>query len=182
MANVKVVVSVPKTRRAFQKELDMAPFLGKQLREKISGESVGLAGYELELTGGSDKQGFPMRGDVSGTARKRALLSGGVGFHSERKGQRKRKSVRGNTVSEDIAQVNCKVVKEGAKGIPELWAVELKATKTEKKAAEKKAKAEALKATEAKAEKKEEKAEAKPEAPKAAEKPAEATAPRAEEQ
>ena len=179
MANVKVVVSVPKTRRAFQKEVDIAPFLGKLLREKIDGDSVGLAGYELELTGGSDKQGFPMRGDVSGTARKRALLSGGVGFHSERKGQRKRKSVRGNTVSEDIAQLNLKVVKEGAKSVPELWSVELKPTKTETKAAEKKAKA-----AEAKAEKKEEKAEAKAaekaaEAPKAEAKPVEAAAPAA---
>lgn len=146
MANVKVVVSVPETRRAFQKELDAAPFLGKQLGEKLAGEAVGLPGYELELTGGSDKQGFPMRPDVAGTARKRALLSGGVGFHAERKGQRKRKSVRGNTVSEDIAQVNLKVVKAGSKGVHELWGVELKPTKTESKAAEKKAKAAAASA------------------------------------
>ena len=135
MVNLKLVVSEPKTRRAFQKELDQAPLLGKKLGETLSGDSVGLHGYELQITGGSDKEGFPMRMDMPGIARKRALLSGGVGFRPLRKGQRKRKSVRGNTISESIVQVNAKVTKDGAKPIHELWGVQLKEPKKKGEAA-----------------------------------------------
>ncbi len=68
---------------------------------------VGLAG-KLKITGGSDKSGVPMRGDLHGMARKRVLLSKGVGLQDTEHGLRKRKLVRGNTVSDEIFQVNCK--------------------------------------------------------------------------
>lgn len=68
---------------------------------------AGLTG-KLKLTGGSDKSGVPMRNDVHGAARKRVLLSKGVGLQNAEVGQRKRKLMRGNTVSEEIYQVNCK--------------------------------------------------------------------------
>ena len=113
MANFKVVVSDPKSRKAYQKEVEQAGsgMLGKKVGEKLSGDSIGLQGYELEITGGSDKQGFPMRPDVDGIARKKILLTLPPGFHPGTKGERKRKSVRGNTVSAQTSQVNTKVVK-----------------------------------------------------------------------
>ena len=58
--------------------------------------------------GGSDKSGVPMRPDVHGPARKYVLLSKGVGLKDTEKGLRKRKLVRGNTISDEIYQLNCK--------------------------------------------------------------------------
>ena len=56
-----------------------------------------------------------MRADVHGTKRVRILLSGGPGIKIKKKGERRRKSIRGNQIAEDIAQINLKVVKEGEK-------------------------------------------------------------------
>ena len=61
-----------------------------------------------------------MKRDVPGPRRIRSLLSGGVGFKPTRKGQRRRKTVRGNTLSDDIVQVNTIVVKKGKKSITEI--------------------------------------------------------------
>jgi small subunit ribosomal protein S6e len=88
----------------------------------------------LKITGGSDKDGFPMHPDVEGIGRKRILLTGPPGFHPRLKGERRRKTVRGNTISEDIVQINCKIVKRGEKPIEELVPKKAKAEeKVEKK-------------------------------------------------
>ncbi len=121
---MKLVVSDPETGKSYQKELDknQAKVLyGMKIGDKIKGDQLGLAGYELVITGGSDKDGFPMRSDLHGTSRKRVLLSGGTGFHPKRKGERKRKTVRGNTIAEDIVQVNTKVIKAGAEKLDKLF-------------------------------------------------------------
>jgi len=121
----KLVVSDPKTKKSYQKEISQkeSGMLGRKIRDVVKGDSFGFPGYEFEITGGSDKQGFPMRQDIQGPARKRMLLTGGPGFHPERKGERKRTSVRGNTVSSDIAQVNTKIIKHGTKHIEELMGI-----------------------------------------------------------
>jgi len=126
MANFKVVVSDPKTKKAFQKEIDQGQsgLLGKKIGEKISGNNLGMPGYELEITGGSDNEGFPMRRDVDGTARKKILLSFPPGFHPKTKGQRKRKSIRGNTISQQISQVNLKVTAYGNKSLEHIFGTE----------------------------------------------------------
>src|SRR5205807_1669223 len=80
-----------------------------KLGEDLDGLYVGLPGYKLQITGGSDKDGFPMRHDLPGPRRKGLLVSGGVGFHPVRPGMRQEKSVRGNTRSPDILQVHLKV-------------------------------------------------------------------------
>ena len=118
----KLVVSDPKTRKSYQKEVGEEGLIGKKIGEKLSGPLAGLEGYELELTGGSDKDGFPMRKDVDGTARKKILISSPPGFHPGTPGVRKRKSVRGNTISEDIVQINTKVVKYGKKALDRVFA------------------------------------------------------------
>ncbi len=123
MPNFKIVIADPKTRKAYQKEIEQtrSGLLGKKIGDKISGSSIDLPGYEFEITGGSDRDGFPMRRDVEGTGRKRIVLAGPPGFHPRLKGQRKRKSVRGNTISPDIVQVNLKVVGYGQKSLDELF-------------------------------------------------------------
>lgn len=109
MANFKLTISDIKGK-SISKELkdsDANPFLGLQLGNETDASIAGLTG-KLKLTGGSDKSGVPMRVDVHGAARKRVLLVRGVGLQDAEYGQRKRKLMRGNTVSEEIYQLNCK--------------------------------------------------------------------------
>ena len=122
MADFKVVISDPKSKNSYQKELEQhqSQCLGKKINDKIKGDAFGLTGYELQITGGSDKDGFPMRSDMEGIGRKKILVTAGVGFHSKKKGERKRKSIRGNTISTAISQINTKVVTYGSKPIEKL--------------------------------------------------------------
>ena len=116
MAEFKLVISDPKVKRAYQVEVkspDADRMLGMKRGEKVHGEALNLAGFEFQITGGSDKQGFPMRKDVHGPRRTRALIGSGPGIRNAKKGERRRKTVRGNQISEDTAQINLKVVKEG---------------------------------------------------------------------
>lgn len=124
----KVVLSDPKTRKAYQKEVDEAAsgLVGKKLGENFKGDFLGLVGYELQVTGGSDKEGFPMRKDLEGPGRKRVLLSSGPGFYPKLKGQRRRRSIRGNTITNQISQINAKVITYGQKTIEELLGVKPK--------------------------------------------------------
>ena len=109
MANFKLTISDIKGK-SLSKELkdsDANPLLGLQLGNETDATVVGLTG-KLKLTGGSDKSGVPMRNDVHGAARKRVLLSKGVGLPDAKNGDRARKLIRGNTISEEIYQINCK--------------------------------------------------------------------------
>ncbi len=113
----KVVISDPETGRAYQKVISGAnanKLIGKEIGDVINGTLVELPpDYELQITGGTDKDGFPMRPDLPGGVRKRLLLSGGVGYRPKEKGVRKRKMVRGRVITRDIVQINMKVVKKG---------------------------------------------------------------------
>jgi small subunit ribosomal protein S6e len=115
---MKVVISMK--GKSFQKEVDDNIFYGKKIGDKIEGSVVGLDKFEIQITGGSDKQGFPMRKGVHGTIRKKLLLSGGVGYKPKRKGVKRRKSIRGETISEEIAQLNLKILKEGERKFDEI--------------------------------------------------------------
>ncbi|KAF5084004.1 30S ribosomal protein S6e [Methanobacterium aggregans] len=94
--------------------------IGLKIGDEFDASLVGLTGYKLKLTGGSDKNGFPMKKDVDGPRRMKSLLSGGIGFKPKRDGQRRRKTVRGNTVSDDIVQINTTIAEKGSKTIAEL--------------------------------------------------------------
>ena len=109
MANLKLTISDIKGKSVSKelKDSDANPLLGLQLGSEADASIVGLTG-KLKLTGGSDKSGVPMRTDVHGAARKRVLLVKGVGLQDVEYGQRKRKLMRGNIVSEEIYQLNCK--------------------------------------------------------------------------
>ena len=93
---------------------------GKKIGDTLKGDAFGFPGYEFEIRGGTDKDGFPMRGGLGGTARKKLLLSVGPGYKPKEAGIRRRKMLRGEVIDEDIAQVNVKVKKAGAKKIEEL--------------------------------------------------------------
>jgi len=132
MPDFKVVISL-KDGKSVQKEVKdphAKSLMGKKLGDKIKGDDIDLAGYEFQITGGSDYCGFPMRRDVSGTMRKKILAVGGVGIKGGQRGQLQRKTVCGNTVYAKTAQINVKVLKEGkAKLIEEKPAVEKKEEK-----------------------------------------------------
>jgi len=89
------------------KDNDANVLLGLQVGQETDASILGLQG-KIKITGGSDKSGVAMRGDVAGVPRKRVLLSKGVGLQDAKKGLRKRKLVRGNIISEEIYQINSK--------------------------------------------------------------------------
>jgi len=111
---MKIVVSDQKTGKAYMASPEQELFVGKKLGEIIKLDEIGLAGYEAKITGGSDKDGFPMNQSIVGPARKRILTSNAAGFKASKKGERKRISVRGNTISKDIVQVNVVITKVGS--------------------------------------------------------------------
>ena len=123
----KIVVST-REGKSYQIEKDVPTFIGMKIGQTFDGSLIGLNGYTLKITGGSDKEGFPMRRDLQGTHRKKILTIGGVGYKQKNKGVKRRKSVRGNRISEEVVQVNVKIEEQdkGAKKIEELLGVEKK--------------------------------------------------------
>ncbi len=85
------------------------PLLGLRIGDVFDATLIGLPG-KIKITGGSDRSGVPMRPDVHGAVKKYVLLTKGTGLRSVRKGERKRKLVRGNVISEDIYQINAVLI------------------------------------------------------------------------
>ena len=106
---------------------------GKNIGEIVDGIFVGLPGYKLKITGGSDRNGTPMRADLPGPKRKKLLLSEGLGFHEKYPGERKRVAVRGSTISGEIVQINLAIAEYGPKSIEELLAPAAEGAPAEKK-------------------------------------------------
>lgn len=116
----RIVVSDPEEGKAYQIEPEDSQFqslIGLRIGEQFDGEEIDLSGYKLKITGGSDEEGFPMRSDVRGEGRTRSLFGGGTGYNPDREGQRRRKTVRGNRVSDNIAQINVVIEERGDKSI-----------------------------------------------------------------
>ena len=136
MVSFKLCISDPSTGKTFQKEVkdSMArPFVGMNMGENLKGDGFELSGYEFQITGGSDYCGFPMRRGILGL-RKKIVIMGGVGFRGAQKGIKKRKTVCGHKIHEQISQVNLKVVKAGPKKLAEIFGVpDSKEEKTESK-------------------------------------------------
>ena len=118
MAKFKVIVSDPQSGTSKVVELEearAAPFIGRRLGETLDGSAVDLPAHTVQILGGSDKDGVPMRGNVHGGVRRRVVLSGGAGFSPKNSGERKRKTVRGNVITDEIVQINMKIVERPAK-------------------------------------------------------------------
>jgi small subunit ribosomal protein S6e len=129
----RVVVSDPKSGKAYQVELKdtgAGKLLGRRIGDKVEGDVLGLPGYSVLITGGSDREGFPMRTDLPGQRRRKILIAGGTGYHPEAEGKKKRKSVHGRDISADVGQINVKIVETGSKPVEELLGA---APKEEKK-------------------------------------------------
>jgi len=115
MAKLKIIVSDPETgtsKVVEPEETRAAPLIGRRIGEVIDGSVVDLQGHKVQIMGGSDKDGFPMRRDVHGGVRRRVILSGGVGFNPQNEGERRRKTVRGNVITDEIVQLNMKIVEK----------------------------------------------------------------------
>jgi len=115
LAKFKIIVSDPETGKSQSIEVEESqavPLIGRKIGEVIDGAAVKLSGYKLKITGGSDKDGFPIRPNIHGGVRVGAILSEGVGFHPSNKGERKRKTLRGNVITDSIVQVNMKVIEK----------------------------------------------------------------------
>ncbi|MGA2875341.1 MAG: 30S ribosomal protein S6e [Nitrososphaerales archaeon] len=113
MASFKIVVADPKTSKSQSMELkdqQAQPLLGLKIGDEVDGTLFGLQG-RVKITGGSDKAGFPMRADISGGVKKYVLMTKGIGFQKDAGGgKKKRKLVRGNTITDEIYQINAKSV------------------------------------------------------------------------
>jgi len=132
MADFKLCIS--ESGKTFQKEVkDADTLISKKIGDKIEGKIVGLEGFELEITGGSDKSGFPMRKGILGI-RKKLTLKGGVGISRKlRRGEKIRRTVCGHKINENISQINLKVTKSGSKKLEEIFNAEATDAKEEKK-------------------------------------------------
>jgi len=118
LAKFKIIISDPDSGTSKTVELEetrTVPLIGRRVGEVLDGAIVGLSGHKVQITGGSDKDGFPMRPSVHGGVRRKVILGGGVGFNPKDEGQRKRKMVRGNVITDEIVQINMKIVEKPKK-------------------------------------------------------------------
>merc|ERR1712189_119523 len=104
-------------------ELKVRPFYEKRMGQEVDGDTLGdeFKGYKLRITGGNDKQGFPMKQGILTNQRVRLLLSKGHScYRPRRDGERKRKSVRGCIVDGNLSVLSMAIVKKGEAEIPGL--------------------------------------------------------------
>ncbi|CAD52550.1 hypothetical protein PFAG_04746 [Plasmodium falciparum Santa Lucia] len=104
-------------------EKKLLPFMEKRIGNAVPGDSIGeeFTGYVFRITGGNDKQGFPMIQGVLTNNRVRLLFKKGMKcYRPRKKGERKRKSVRGCIVGQDLSALNLTLVKKGVNEIPGL--------------------------------------------------------------
>ena len=177
-----------KDGKTYKLEAEAPALKQHKLGDLIKGEEISsdLTGYELEITGTSDKSGFTSMKDVEGMGLKKQLLGYGKAMHKRPKGDKKkprpltkglrlRKTIRGNLISDAIIQINTKVTKEGSKKLSEIFGE----AKPAEESAEEKTKEETEKPSEDEGSKPaepptQEKSEQEAEKPKAAEAPNEA--------
>lgn len=131
MVKFKVIVSDPETGTSKVVELEearAAPLIGRKIGETIDGAVLDLPGHKIKIVGGSDRDGVPMRPSVHGGVRRNIVISMGVGFKPKNSGQRRRKTVRGNVITDEIVQVNAKIVEKPKKAKEEAAAPEPQAS------------------------------------------------------
>merc|ERR1719510_1969006 len=101
----------------------LLPFFDRRMAAEVPGDSLGdeFKGYVFKITGGNDKQGFPMKQGILCNHRVRLLFKKGMSCYRERRsGCRKRKSVRGCVVGPDLATLSLVVARKGPEELPGL--------------------------------------------------------------
>ncbi len=131
MVEFKVVISDSKGKSISQevKDKNAQPILGSKIGDLIDSSIFGFNNGKIKITGGSDKSGTPMRSDLHGGVKKYILMTGGVGARNLDPGERKRKLVRGNLVTEEIYQLNCQLLESN---LPEKEKEKIETEKAEK--------------------------------------------------
>ena len=113
MPKFKLIISHTDTGKSETLEIEdvkAQALIGRRIGERIDGSIIDMKGTELQITGGSDKDGFPMRRGIHGGIRVNVVLSDRPGFHPRSRGERRRKMIRGDTVTEETAQINMKTL------------------------------------------------------------------------
>lgn len=116
MAKFKLIISDPSTGKSTASEIEGAraqALIGRSLGETIDGSAIGIHQGRLLISGGCDRNGIPMRFDVHGGVKKYIVLSSGPGFRSRKHGERRRKLIRGRTVTDETYQINLTMKREG---------------------------------------------------------------------
>jgi len=124
MVEFKFVVSDPKTGRAYNVDASggaAGSIVGKRIGDEFDAGSLGLAGYKILITGASDRTGTTAKKSLPGAGRRKLLLAGGVGFHPTMDGERRRKTIRANEITQDFVQINARVTAYGEKPLDELF-------------------------------------------------------------
>jgi len=104
-------------------EIKLRPFYEKRMAQEVSLDCLGdeWKGYQARISGGNDKQGFPMKQGVMTNGRVRLLLGKGHSCYRQRRtGERKRASVRGCIVDSNLSVLNLVILKKGEQEIPGL--------------------------------------------------------------
>lgn len=124
---MKINIAAPTTGQQKVIEIDdekrLQNLYERRVSQEVDGDVLGeeFAGYVFRVSGGNDKQGFPMRQGVLTNTRVRLLCAKGHKcYRPRRSGERKRKSVRGCIVGQDIAVLNLVVTKMGDSPVPGL--------------------------------------------------------------
>merc|ERR1711990_191913 len=124
-ATMKLNISCPDTGMQKCIEIDddkkLLPFFDKRISQEVDGDSLGdeFVGYRAKISGGNDKQGFPMLQGILTPERVRLLLrKGSKCYRQRRTGEMKRKSVRGCIVSQELSVLNFVIVKKGEAELP----------------------------------------------------------------
>jgi small subunit ribosomal protein S6e len=125
MVEFKVVLSDPGTGRAYNIDVSggaASGLVGRRIGDEIDAAGLGLPGYKMQITGGSDRNGTPARKNLPSAGRRKLLLAGGVGFRPVMDGERRRKAIRGNEITPDFVQINARVISYGDKALEEYFA------------------------------------------------------------
>lgn len=125
----RLVLADPSTGKTSTIHLQPQQFVllrGKKIGDEVDASALGAGQGRIKITGGTDSSGFPMRADVSGPRLVSLLLTRGAGFAARRKppskakkrrnrrpveGLRKRVTVRGNMISDEVVQINAVLLK-----------------------------------------------------------------------
>ncbi|MBS3089698.1 30S ribosomal protein S6e [Candidatus Pacearchaeota archaeon] len=116
-------INISEKEKSWKLEVQDESLVGKSVGDTFDGKEIKpeLAGYQMQITGGSDIAGFPLSKDVEGIGLSKVLLTKGWGMRNTRPGVRMRKTVRGKNIASNTSQINIKVVKAGSKPLAEIF-------------------------------------------------------------